>query len=481
MLPAGKSQKFVEQMTMTNNAVAAPSGASTQADDNLGFKPQVNAGRGKLFGDIIDFLAVVNFVLVFLFLSGFFRAVLTTGPALASELAMEDRQSGNAVYQVMTFAFYTPSIVFLLAKLHRVALVLRNGWPYVLLVGLALVSILWSVDPELSTRRGMALLLSALYVLHVVTWFDTRRLLRLFAILCATMMIASAFAIAVPGLGITPADAGSHVGRWRGVFSDKNYFGVFAGLSILTFVAMRLTSVKGSRERQVWTGLAIMSLVQLYFANSRTPLIGVFAAFALMWVALFLFAPTAAHRKIGAGLRSMIVSVGMFVVTVVLPTATLVILPLLGRDLTLSGRVKLWEYGLEKGMDRLWIGAGYRSFWIDELTFDLILRQRYWGVEGQATRLTSTGHNGFLDIWLELGIVGLIIMIVLFLTILVRSSKFLYVTKDPTFLWYVGIFAYTLVYYMTHGFILKHDDIPWFVVAYAIMSLAAVRVTYPAH
>lgn len=445
---------------------------------NVGAQEQ-SADRRAPFSNILDVLAVVNLGVALLFVSAFFVTILNNGPSLASENAMDDRQSGNAIQQILTLAIYGPSVVFLLARLDRVALVLRNSWPYFLLIVVASASVLWSVEPVLSARRVVALVLSALYVLHVVTWFDLRRLLRILAIYCAVMMVASAFAVLVPGVGITPADAGGHAGRWRGVLLNKNYFGVLAGLSCLSFVVMHLTCAKGSRERQIWGGLAVLGLVELYFANSRTPLIGVIAAFALMWTSVFLYSPTPRQRRLTLGLRRMIVGFGAFGLVVVLPTIAALILPLLGRDLTLTGRVKLWEYALEKGVDRFWFGAGYRSFWVDKLTFDLVLRQRYWGIPGQTIKLTSTGHNGFLDIWLELGMIGLMLMLMVFMTILVRANHFFKQTQDLNFLWHVGIFAYAFVYYSANGFILKHDDIAWFTVAYAIASLANVKVARP--
>lgn len=466
---------------MTNVPLTLP-GRSTGSPDTSASSHRpavVNSTRKTLFWDIIDFLAVVNLAMALLFVSAFFVTILNDGPSLASEAAMDDRQSGNAVLQALTLVVYGPAIVFLLARLDRVAMVLRNAWPYFLLIALAVGSVLWSVEPQISSRRAIALLLSAIYVLHVVTWFDARRLLRLFAMFCAVMIIASAFAVLVPGVGITPADAGSHAGRWRGILITKNHFGVLAGVSCLTFASMYLTSVRGSRERQIWAGLAVLGLVELYFANSRTPLLGVIAAFALMWTSAFLFAPTARQQRIGIGLRSLIVGAGAFASLVILPALVAIILPLLGRDLTLSGRVKLWEYALDKGLDRFWLGAGYRSFWVDKLTFDLVTRQRYWGVPGQTTKLASTGHNGFLDIWLELGMVGLVLMLALFVMILVRANRFLRQTRDLTFLWYIGIFAYAFVYYMANGFILKHDDVAWFTVAYAITSLATIKVARP--
>jgi len=55
------------------------------------------------------------------------------------------------------------------------------------------------------------------------------------------------------------------------------------------------------------------------------------------------------------------------------------------------------------------LGAGYRAYWGDDLTFDLRVLHAGWtgNLEG-SMNLTSNGHNGYLDTWLELGVPGVI-------------------------------------------------------------------------
>ena len=79
-----------------------------------------------------------------------------------------------------------------------------------------------------------------------------------------------------------------------------------------------------------------------------------------------------------------------------------------GRDTTLTGRTELWEDILTIASDHPILGVGYGSFWIGDLGNNLW--ERHIWKPGQ-------GHNGYLDVYVELGIIG-----VFFLLLIIISS-----------------------------------------------------------
>jgi O-antigen ligase len=72
----------------------------------------------------------------------------------------------------------------------------------------------------------------------------------------------------------------------------------------------------------------------------------------------------------------------------------------LGRDLTFTGRTDLWNDLMSMAGSPM-RGYGYGSFWLGERMEKLW--QMYWWHPNEA-------HNGFIEIYLELGIVGVIIL-----------------------------------------------------------------------
>ncbi len=76
---------------------------------------------------------------------------------------------------------------------------------------------------------------------------------------------------------------------------------------------------------------------------------------------------------------------------------------LLGKDSTLTDRTLLWSELLKVKINPLF-GAGFESFWLGD-RFRNFAESRWWQ--------PNQAHNGYLETYLNLGVVGLILLIVL--------------------------------------------------------------------
>jgi len=90
--------------------------------------------------------------------------------------------------------------------------------------------------------------------------------------------------------------------------------------------------------------------------------------------------------------------------------------------------------------------------------------------------MTANAHDGYLDAWLELGVPGLALILIMFWIVARRANIALARTKDPMFLWYVGAITFVTFYYLTNSYIMKHNELSWFIAAYCYFSLAALRL-----
>ena len=86
---------------------------------------------------------------------------------------------------------------------------------------------------------------------------------------------------------------------------------------------------------------------------------------------------------------------------------------MLGRDETLTGRTDVWHAAIGLGTNPV-IGDGYSSFWLGQRM------ERMW--EMFSWHPTEV-HDGYLDIYLDLGIIGLIILAALLSSSLVSAIK----------------------------------------------------------
>ena len=90
------------------------------------------------------------------------------------------------------------------------------------------------------------------------------------------------------------------------------------------------------------------------------------------------------------------------------------VLSVLGKDATLTGRTVLWSAVVERIEDRPLLGYGYSAFW--EAT----------GVQSEQVRTavgwdTPHSHNGLLDVWLDLGLIGVLALVAAYVVALKRA------------------------------------------------------------
>lgn len=86
---------------------------------------------------------------------------------------------------------------------------------------------------------------------------------------------------------------------------------------------------------------------------------------------------------------------------------------LLGRRPDLTTRVPMWDYLMDMTVNPF-LGAGYESFWLGN-RLDLIVSR--WGIASQA-------HNGFLEMYLNMGIIGVIFIIAWIFSGIVKVSRY---------------------------------------------------------
>jgi O-antigen ligase len=134
---------------------------------------------------------------------------------------------------------------------------------------------------------------------------------------------------------------------------------------------------------------------------------------------------------------------------------------LLERDPTLSGRTALWELLLELVWDRPWLGYGYEAFWTGDKGTYVHLVVRWFPMQA---------HNGFLNVLLDFGSIGLLLLLVHFARCGVRA--FVRTQTDPgagpeCTIWFI-LFCVIFTGNITESSLFARNDFTW--VAYIVMS-----------
>jgi exopolysaccharide production protein ExoQ len=237
-----------------------------------------------------------------------------------------------------------------------------------------------------------------------------------------------------------------------GVTTNKNSLGVLAAFCALTISWIYLTMAKGKDSKQK---VAILLLVSMYAlsmwmlvkSNSKTAFGSFVAATAIMAI---LKMPAARHNIRSIGLILLIVISILFILQFSTDIFVVTVTKVLGRDITLTGRTILWQDLLSMAKKPL-IGFGFNSFWLGERL--KILHERYWFQPTEA-------HNSFLETYLNGGLFGVILMILVFLASFKKVGRAL--IDDYDFgIYRMSVFIFALLYSITEAFLMVFHLV-WF-------------------
>ena len=319
---------------------------------------------------------------------------------LSAQINLDTAQS-NIVNQVfwVTVLFTVVGLVFLHA--HRPpprVIRLTTIWPLVAYLTLAVLSVGWALDPAIAFRR-VALQIVVTVALYLTFLFaaDLRVLLSRLYLVCAATVALNVIAI-----GLKPP---SSLG-FEGIYSQKNVLGGIAGI-ICIFSLFRLRLARSPITALFPAVVLFASFGLIILARAKTALVLTILVPGLAWALaqlsrIFRISPA---PLIAALL--LIVWFGYGALSAVFGVQLDDVFLFLFQDATFTGRTRIWDFVLNFVERRPWLGYGFGSFW-------------GIGADAPAVREAPgfiTGvlqaHNGYLDVLLETGAVGLFIIVCL--------------------------------------------------------------------
>lgn len=368
---------------------------------------------------------------------------------------------------------YTP-ILFLGIYLVTFLLIIQRWKSFVhvaqkdiwiwLLVAIALASALWTVAPDITLRRSLLLLGTTGFGVYLATRYSLREQLQLLAWTFSLVIILSfVFAIALPSYGLmTFQEGGVHEGAWRGIITHKNTLGRLMSMSAMVFLLLCFDNSGLQRKYRwvVWVGF-ILSVALIILSTSKTAII----------VLLTLTAIVPLYRAWRSS-YNQIVPLTIAVILVLGSAGTLlldnlpVIATVLGRDLTLTGRTDIWTSMFELIWERPLFGYGFNAVWQD---WDNPVTAYLW----RSLEWPSPyGHNGFMDLLAELGLLGLIVFCISYVTTWIKGVLLLRMTKTMEGLWPLIYLSFFLIYNITESTLLTTNSIFWIVYVSTIFSMS---------
>lgn len=358
---------------------------------------------------------------------------------------------GDSRTQLVLAVLYLAVAILGLSEFRRTMMMVR-GTPAILgLLLLALASPLWAEMPDLVFRRAIALAGTCLFGIVLaarLSFLEQLKLLRWVLRLAAVLSVA----IVLLGHGVILSTGGEAV---RGVFNHKNRLGAAMALAFLVewYIPekVRWLQVGKAMSLALFAGL-------LLYSNSITSVVTVALTLSLMWAfgtmyrrykllvpflfPMFLFAALL-FGAMGVGVGSLTES--------------------MGRSSDLTGRTELWGSIATIILDRPLLGFGFSGFW-DGASAEASV------VENDIGWSPSYSHNGYLELTLSLGFVGLFLFFWILRAGVRRALLHAENPKSPPDLWPLAFLIFFMIHNLAECTILWQNCLEWSLCVSTIMG-----------
>lgn len=405
--------------------------------------PELSSGKNTL-----SFFTAFYVCTLFFFLTGVINPFLTENlPYQIYAL------KGDPLMQGIWIILYLIGMVLIIRDRENFLTALKDNIVLVVLITYILFSFLWSSFPELSLRRSVALTLTTAMGVYLGARGNLETILALLARVYGFILILCLISILItPDYGTYYVEYG--IREWKGIFANKNCLGYNMFLS---FMVWSWASTSRMFRRATALFFLGVSVVLLLLSNSMTSIL----IFLVMMFAYTLYAVSRYDREVFLGIASIAAALIVFasvsfLVYLADHSLSHFFINFLGRDITLTARTIIWESVWTDILKMFWFGYGQDGYWAGTGQSFAFLVQEINPIE------LSGAHNGVLEVWLNIGLTGVILLLVYFFLTMAKVFKLTRVNRNETLTAFIILFitAFT-AYNFAENHFLHRNNILW--------------------
>jgi O-antigen ligase len=385
--------------------------------------------------------------------------------------------SGGLLSRSLWMGLMTLGGLVLLWRIRLAGLLAGTINLYLLLfVGLAFMSVAWSIDPSLSLRRlirlGTMVLACSAFVL--MGWHARRFQQVVRPVLTLVLLGSIIFGLLFPSLAIHQEASAELAGAWRGLANHKNGLGALASLGMIFWLHAWLT-----REARDWTSLwgAAIAATCLLLSRSSTALIATVVVMFLL--AAMVRTPRSLQPVVPAlvWILSAVLLVEALALIDVIPHLNSLVTPitaLTGKDNTLTGRTEIWEILSEHIRLHPLLGTGYAAYWTPEPvpgndSFAFVTRMRNF--------YPGSAHNGYLEVINDLGWAGFLCLLG-YIFVYLRQALRLYAVEPAQASLYLALFFQQAITNLSESHWFSVLSVDFVIMTLATMVMARTLLEY---
>lgn len=363
------------------------------------------------------------------------------------------------VISLIRYSVWFISLVIVIFNYKKALMMIRQDIFITILVILIYASSIWSYNPAQTDANMPEVLQMTSFALYFATRFTIKQQVRLVAWTFALGASISIFlAWRLPAAALHWLD---HPGAWKGIYDYKNTFGSMMVIGSIAFLLIPVDSLKHRRYK--W-GFFLLMLLMIYFSKSKTSLIVSFLTIIILYL----------YRQFRwQGKRSiLVVDLGIMVagsIGVIVVSLWVEILGAFGKDPTLTGRLPMWGSLIDRLIiEQPLLGFGRGGLWGEESNYALEA-----GLSVGDNYLPPHAHNGYIDLALDVGLIGLSLFLISLTIAFYRSFKLAYNTRNSEYVWPLGFLLFLSLNNMSESYLIRLANVYWVLYAATALSVGA--------
>ncbi|MBL4871547.1 MAG: hypothetical protein JKX72_11400, partial [Robiginitomaculum sp.] len=219
--------------------------------------------RDYMAGKLLRAIESILFFIVIFQFSTALIALLFTDPI--------DLDSQSLFARALWYPGYAIVLLLALSNLPKIVRLVAFNPVLVVCILWCGLSYIWSIDPSVTLRRSIALLMTTLFGLVLAARFDWDELIIRIAVVFLSLALISLFlGIFIPDLGKMAAISDVYADSWRGAWIEKNSFGTNMSKGLLIMMcafAMR------PKQWWIWVPGGILCFVLVLLSTSKAALL----------------------------------------------------------------------------------------------------------------------------------------------------------------------------------------------------------------
>jgi len=321
-------------------------------------------------------------------------------------------ESGSPLDRAFLTALLFLGLIILFRRRFSWSSAIRENIWMMLLIGYMLASILWSDIPYISLKRCMREIIAVVMAFLVLSEPEPRQALRSIFRRFTYVLIPFSYVLIhyFPMYGRLYSRRLGEV-SWIGVAQQKNSLGLLCLVATFFLIWTLIMRRQGRDVPAVWYQTLLEAFILIlafwlmggpqhnfsYSATTNVSLIvGLSTLIGLHWTKK---RGTVLGQKVLLALIAFIICYGT--VTPLIGRLSLMdVSSFFGRNETVTGRSEIWAILVPYAMEKPILGHGFGGFWTTEMR----------------ALSSSSSHNGYLDVFLNIGLFGLLFLAIYILS-----------------------------------------------------------------